>query len=113
MSKQSSLSLQRNLIAKDDFVNTEAFKNYEKFRKEKRLILNNQFSYDTGNISTFKKLNSEFWETYYFIGKYYYEKKYYKAAQIEFEKALSKEVTTKNDKERIEQYLKKIKRKLK
>ena len=46
------------------------------------------------------------------MGNYYYDKRYYKAALSKFEAALSKEITTVSDKENIENYIKKINRKL-
>ena len=57
-------------------------------------------------------MNPEFWEVYYLVGTYYYNKKYYKAALTKFEEALSKEITTVIDKENIEKYINKTKRKL-
>lgn len=114
--KKSSLSIKTDLIVEDPFLNSEAFENYEKFRIEKRKIsknTDNDVGYNTEDISTFKKLNPDSWEVYYLVGKYYYEKKYYAAALIEFEKALTKEITTVPDQRVIEQYIKKIKRKIK
>ena len=46
------------------------------------------------------------------IGVYYYDKKDYALAKKEFEKALSKEITTLPDVKNINKYLKKINRKL-
>ena len=56
--------------------------------------------------------NPEYWEAYYIVGEYYYQKKYYKAALKAFEKANTKEITTIPNKEQIEFYTKKLKRKL-
>ncbi len=113
--KSSTLSLQNYLIAKDTFINTIEFKNYEKYRIEKQnleLKIENDIIYNTGDINSFISLNPESWEVYYIVARYYYQNKYYKAALMKFEKALTKEVTTVPDRRKIEDYIKKIKRKL-
>jgi hypothetical protein len=43
---------------------------------------------------------------------YFYQKKEYHQAKTNFEKALTREITTAPEKTKIEKYLKKIKRKL-
>jgi hypothetical protein len=48
---------------------------------------------------------------YYKAGLYFYQKKNFALAKENFEKALTKEITTVPQKEAIEKYLKKIKRK--
>ena len=57
-------------------------------------------------------LNPEYWETYYLVGKYNYENKYYQAALNAFQEARTKEITTVPDQEQVDLYIKKIKRKL-
>lgn len=114
--KQSSLSLPELAISQDDFINTLAYKNYEEFRTEKQEFVQhtkNDLNYNTIDGSNFISLNPEFWEVYFLVGAYYYEKKYYAAALSQFDKAMTKEITTQPDMERIEKYIKKIKRKLK
>ena len=49
---------------------------------------------------------------YYKTGLYFYQKKEYQQAQVNFEKALNKEITTAPEKAEIEKNLKKLKRKL-
>ncbi len=113
--KISSLSLPQYLIAKDPFINTLAFSNYEKFRIEKseiQQIIDKNISISKERLDNFKSLNSDSWEVYYFVGKYYYKKKYYSAALKEFNIALTKEITTVPERKNIENYIKKIKRKL-
>lgn len=113
--KRSTLSNADYLIDKDIFVNSDEFHDYEKYRKEKvRLVENTEDGvvYNSKDITTFKSYNPHNWEVYFLVGKYYYERKQYTAALKEFEKALTKEITTVPDRERIEQYIKKIKRKI-
>lgn len=61
----------------------------------------------------YQSLNPDFWLVYYQSGKYYFNKKEYSKAKTEFEKALTKEITTVPDKENVEKYLKKTNKKLK
>lgn len=113
--KIQTVSLPQYAIAKDSFINTLEYRNYEEFRIEKRKIQQNidkRIAYNTNDIDRFISLNPDSWEVYYFVGKYYYENKYYKAAINKFKKALTKEITTMPDRKNIERYIKKINRKL-
>jgi len=113
--KNSTLSLPNDLIKKDPFINSVAFSNYEKYRIERRkleLAIENKESFNLENLEAFISLNPEFWEVYYIVGTYYYNNKNYKAALTKFEKALSKEITTVMDRENVEKYINKTKRKL-
>lgn len=114
--KESSLSIMNLLITEDSFVNSEEFLDYEKYRKEKQRIIENtedDVVYNSKDIATFKSYNPHNWQVYFLIGEYYYEQKQFTAALNEFEKALTKEITTVPDREKIERYIKKIKRKIK
>jgi predicted choloylglycine hydrolase len=116
-SKQKVISLSENdaLIAKDSFIDTQTFFNYEEYRKEKRniqQIIDENSDYNSKDINRFISLNPESWEVYYLTGKYFYNRKYYKAALIQFEKALSKEITTVPDRKAIENYIKKINKRI-
>ena len=51
-------------------------------------------------------------QVYYKVGKSYYQHKEYQLAKNQFEKALTKGITTVPNKLEIEKYLNKIKRKL-
>jgi len=113
-SKKTSLSLKSLTIAKDPFVDSSSFRNYEQYRKVKKeieIILNEEKHLSIEKINKFLTLNPNFWEAYALIGKYYYKKKQYRASLNSFKKALTKEITTIPDKEMIEKYIKKIKRK--
>lgn len=99
-------------IAKDSFVDSQEFRNYEKFKKlssefDENKILSDEF------FNHYQTLNPDFWLVYYQAGKYYFNQKDYQKAKIQFEKALTKEITTVPDKKNIEKYLKKTLRKLK
>jgi len=102
-------------IEEDPFQYTEAYLDYETYR-----ILSRQVEKAISNdehlvpimLTELHKTNPEYWKGYYLIGKYYYEKKYYRAALNAFEVAKTKEITTVPDKEQIDLYIKKIKRKL-
>ena len=67
---------------------------------------------ETGFAREYQSLNADFWLVYARIGEYYYQRGWFKAAEVEFKKALEKEITTVPDREKIEDYLKKINRKL-
>jgi hypothetical protein len=99
-------------IAKDSFVDSQEFKNYEEFKKlssqfDEDKLLSNEF------IKYYQALNPDFWVVYFQAGKYYFNQKDYLKAKAEFENALTKEITTIPDKENIQKYLKKTLRKLK
>ncbi|WP_312767257.1 C45 family autoproteolytic acyltransferase/hydolase [Epilithonimonas sp.] len=100
-------------IRKDSFVDSQEFKNYEEYKKlgsqfdDDNKILSDQF------IERYQSLNPDFWWVYYQAGKYYFKQKEYQKAKIEFEKALTKEITTVPDKKNVEKYLKKTLKKLK
>lgn len=107
---------QENLnIAKDPFLETQQYKNYKKFRIEDHkidLYLENKETISPEFIENYQSLNPDYWVVYYKAGLYFYQKKEYQLSQANFEKALTKEITTVPDKTAIEKYLKKIKRKL-
>ncbi len=107
---------QENLnIAKDPFLKTTAYANYQKFRIEDDnidLYLKKKETISPEFIQNYQSLNPDYWVVYYKAGLYFYQKKEYLLAQTNFEKALTKEITTAPDKAKIEKYLKKLKRKL-
>ena len=103
-------------IAKDPFVDSQEFKNYEEYKKlssqiesaiDGQKILTDEF------INHYQSLNPDFWLVYYQAGKYYFNQKEYSKAKFSFEKALTKEITTVPDKENVEKYLQKTIKKLK
>jgi len=117
--RKSNLAIsleQENLnIAKDPFIMTETFQNYKKFKVENHqfdLYLKNRQTVSSEFIKHYQSLNPDYWVVYYKAGLYFYQKKEFRAAQVNFEKALTKEITTAPEKAKIEEYLKKLKRKL-
>ena len=114
--RTSTFSISDKLIEKDPFVNTQAFKDYENYKiitANVHHAIKNKQKLSYNELNKFKKLNPNSWEVYYLVGEYLYQQKYYSAALIEFNKALTKEISTIPHKEKIEDYIKKIKRKLK
>ena len=113
--RKSSFSLPQNIIAKDPFVNSQSFKDYETYKITKKKIQNalkSKVKINQEELNNFKKLNPNSWEVYYLVGEYFYQHKYYSAALIEFNESLTKEISTVPYKEKIENYIKNIKRKL-
>ncbi len=103
-------------IPKDAFLTTEVYANYEKFRIQDRIIdeaIEKKTKLTSDFVKNYQYLNPNYWVVYYKAGKYYYENGWYKAAEAEFQKALTKEITTVPDRLQIEKYLEKIKRKRK
>lgn len=102
-------------IAQDPFLKTAAFQDYKKFRIEDHKIdsiLDKKENISPEFIQNYQSLNPDYWVVYYKAGLYFYQIKEFQKAQLNFEKALTKEITTAPEKEKIEKYLKKIKRKL-
>ena len=99
-------------IAKDPFVDSQEFKNYEEYKRLASQFDDNKILPDEF-ITHYQSLNPDFWWAYYQAGKYYFKQKEYSKAKSEFEKALTKEITTVPDKENVEKYLKKTLKKLK
>lgn len=110
-----SLSKSELNIAKDPFLATVEFKNYQKFRIEDEKIdsyLKKKDTISSEFIQEYQSLNPDYWVVYYKVGLYFYQKKEYTLAQNHFEKALTKEITTLPEKQKVEKYIKKIKSKL-
>jgi len=110
-----SLQNEKLNIPKDAFLETTEYANYEKFRVEDRKMdtfLENKKDLPIDFAKNYQSLNPDYWGVYYKIGMYFYQKKAFQLAQEQFEKALTKEITTLPEKEEIQKYLKKIKRKL-
>jgi predicted choloylglycine hydrolase len=102
-------------IPEDNFIHSKAFENYENYRvldREIDFYLENKQVISPETIKTYQKANPNLWLVYYKIGKYYYNKGWFKAAELQFEKALTKEITTLPSKLSVEKYLKIIKRKI-
>ncbi|MBJ2173080.1 acyl-CoA--6-aminopenicillanic acid acyl-transferase [Aureibaculum sp. A20] len=108
---EENISEEQLLIPADDFIKTEAYRNYELYRQlrhELMAVINAKGNASSELLKELESTNPEYWEVYELVGKYYYEKGYDAAALIEFKKALTKEITTVPDRERIEKYVRKI-----
>jgi predicted choloylglycine hydrolase len=102
-------------IPKDPFIKTKAFKNYETYRVLKRKVeraIEDKKMIADNDLNSLINYNPEYWKAYYLVGTYYYEKGYYTVALNAFEKAKTKEITTVPDQEQVDNYIKKLKRKL-
>ncbi|MDQ1857980.1 C45 family peptidase [Chryseobacterium sp. WLY505] len=104
-------------IARDPFADSEEFQHYELSKMYGKEI--NEAADDKNTLLTddvivsYQAMNPDFWLVYYQSGKYYFSKKEYSKAKMEFEKALTKEITTVPDRKNVEKYLKKTLKKLK
>lgn len=101
-------------IAKDPFLETKAYENYEKFKLESKVIhkaISEKKILSDVQIDDFIALNPDFWEVYFKAGKYYQQQKNYAKAIANFEKALTKEITTVPDEKEVRKQLAKVKRK--
>ncbi len=113
--RTSTFSISDKLIAKDSFVDTQSFRDYENYKIMKTEVqhaIKNEKKISLDELNKFIKLNPNSWEVYYLVGEYLYQQKYYSAALNEFNIALTKEISTIPHKEKAEEYIKKIKRKL-
>jgi len=109
----TSLSEFSRTIPKDPFLETVAFQDYEKFKVERKkidlAIANNETVSDAA-IDAFQMLNPDFWEVYFIAGKYYQQRKNYAKAILNFEIALTKEITTLPDEKEVRKQLEKVKK---
>ena len=109
----TSMSKSSLNIEKDPFLHSEAYLDYERYRELKDMI-NSAISKETplGRevLGEFEESNPEFWEVHYLIALYNYNRGYDTVALKAFEKAASKEITTVPDREKVERYIRKIKR---
>lgn len=114
---QSLLAKTELNIARDPFADSEAFQNYElskMYGKEINEAADYKNTLLTDDvIPSYQAMNPDFWLVYYQSGKYYFSKKEYSKAKMEFEKALTKEITTVPDRKNVEKYLRKTLKKLK
>ncbi|WP_228412019.1 C45 family autoproteolytic acyltransferase/hydolase [Chryseobacterium sp. KLBC 52] len=114
---QSLLAKTELNIARDPFADSEEFQHYELSKLYGKEI--NEAADDKNTLLTddvipsYQAMNPDFWLVYYQSGKYYFSKKEYSKAKMEFEKALTKEITTVPDRKDVEKYLKKTLKKLK
>ena len=109
------LSDQNLTIEEDPFLYSKAYKNYERYRVLERKIeaaIKNKTKVTDAHTNLLAETNPEYWKAYYLAGVYFYDNKMFSKALQKFEIAITKEITTIPDKQNIEGYLKKTKRKL-
>lgn len=102
-------------IAKDPFLQTEAYANYERYRvlrNEIQEAISTEAHLEQKLLSEFINLNPNFWEAHYLVGKYNLEKGYNTVALNAFLEAETKEITTLPDRKIVEEHIKKLSRRL-
>lgn len=102
-------------IAKDPFLDTEAYQNYEHYRSLRDKIqksISKEEHIEQKSLSEFVALNPNFWEAYYLVGTYNLEKGYDTLALNAFLEAETKEITTLPARQLIEKHIKKLRRRL-
>ena len=111
----TSMADKRLNIAEDPFLLSADYGNYEKYRTLEDKVnkaIAHETHLDQKVLQQFESSNPEFWEVHYLIGLYNYNRGYDTAALRAFEKAVSKEITTVPDREQLERYIRKLKRRL-
>jgi len=102
-------------LPKDDFIKSRDFKRYKKFRelhKAMELATNAEKIVSNEILTAYQKSNSELWLVYNQLGDYFYSQKQWKSAADNYETALQKVISSKDQKKSIEQKLKKTLKKL-
>lgn len=102
-------------IPRDAFADSEEFRNYQKFRAADITLddaVNNRKILSERWLESYQALNPGLWLVYFKTGKYHFSKENYRQAEKDFEKALQKEIASVPERESIEQYLRKARRKL-
>lgn len=110
-----SVSSSDKNIGPDPFLQTQAYRDYEEFRKQDRVMdafLKQKSGLTPEFLSHYQALNPDLWSVYAKPGLYYFNRKQYDQAKIQIEQALQKEVTTLPERRDLETKLRKINRKL-
>lgn len=111
--KDGSFARSELNIPKDPFINSQEFEAYEQYKmmnEEVQKAIEGDVMLAEDFLAYYQSLNPDFWLVYYKSGKYYYRLKEYSKAKTEFEKALTKEITTLQDKKHIEHDLRKARK---
>lgn len=102
-------------IAADDFLGTQAYADYERYRTEDKKMqqfLEGSMPMPEQFAAQYEALNPDLWSVSFKLGLYFYRKRDYALARSYFETALTKEITTLPERKNVEKYLRKTKRKL-
>ena len=97
-------------IEKDIFLTTEDYRNYKKFRIDKHFIedkIDRKETITKEFLQNYINTNPDFWLVYANVAEYYFTQKDYSQAINYYKLALSKEITTIPDRNKIEKNLKK------
>jgi predicted choloylglycine hydrolase len=111
----TTLSKKKLNIGEDPFLHSNAYLDYEKYRRLEKIVstaIDQEAQISTKVLTEFESSNSNFWEVYYLIGLYNYNKGYKTVALEAFLKAESKEITTLTGRKKVEGYIRKLKRSL-
>ncbi|MDM1551776.1 C45 family autoproteolytic acyltransferase/hydolase [Empedobacter falsenii] len=101
-------------IEKDTFVLSGDYSNYEKFREQTHEInksIKENKRIDEFFLTSYIQNNPDFWLVYDKVGDYYFQQKDYQQASFYYKLALTKEVTTVPDRNKIQKKLSKCSRK--
>lgn len=114
--KSKELKPIKNLeLPKDDFINSKDFKRYKKFKvlhKTIEIATNSKKIVSNEILTTYKKSNPELWLVYKQLGDYFYSQKQWQNAADNYQIALQKVISSKDQQKSIEQKLKKTLKKL-
>jgi len=102
-------------LPKDDFIKSKDFKQYKKFRELHKTIeiaTNSEKIVSNEILTAYKKSNPELWLVYKQLGDYFFSQKQWQNAADNYETALQKVISSKDQKKSIEQKLKKTLKKL-
>lgn len=102
-------------IEKDQFLTTKEYRNYEQYRIQNHQItqlLKDKKEIDTSFLNNYIQNNPNFWKVYAQVGDYYFQQKDYQQASNYYKLALTKEITTVPDQNKIEKKLSKCTRKI-
>lgn len=116
LKQNETVSIDTLTILEDEFVDSQEFKDYEKFKRELKFFHNqieSNAKISDDYLTNFIELNPNYWLAYYEVGEYYFAKNEFQKAIENYKIALTKEVTTLPDKTKIEERIKKCERKLK
>ena len=118
LQSDKSIDVVSKTIPEDPFIRTKEFQNYLTFRKLEETVDNKSNELATDTLSTqliqeFLESNPDYYLNNYKLAKYYQLKEKYYEAILQYEIALSKEVTTVYEVEDINERLKKCRKKIK
>ncbi|WP_318527351.1 C45 family peptidase [Rasiella rasia] len=113
---RQTISEENNKIAASPFLKTDAYKNYESYRRLEHNIEAEIEADNFGkslNVENLVRLNPNYWKAYYLVGRYYYETKKYEKAAENLSQALQKEIPSLAEVTLVQKYARRAKRKLK